>query len=422
MNSNKLKIMITNKATKANKQDKKISFAIIFQFCMLITNYTIKEVFQVNNPGVRSMISLIFMILVGILYLKSIRLVLNRVGSFFVLTYASIGTLFLVTMLIYPENNEYLVEASFWLFLICLPTALYYLAIRDKTIFLDMLILSGYLQMILGFIIFISMIITTPTYDMTFSYLFLVPIVIITYKLFFVKFKFMDSILIITAIAAILTVGSRGPLLAYLIYIMLLILNYFLKRKIKIKTLAIMFIAQVSLFILVFNIYDLLILLDKLLFKYGIQSRTLYLLMSDNIDFSTGRSEIFTSTISYITQRPLLGYGIAGDRVFLNGTYPHNIFLEILAQFGVAFGGLIIAIFVIYWIKGLFFNKSKAEHHLAIVFAGIGLISLFYSGSYLNSSNYWLFMAICISSVNFRKKNIGNVNTVENSYDKGEPS
>ncbi len=419
MNSNDLKITTaTNKAIKEEKHDRKIAFAIIFQFCMLITNYTVKAVFQVNNPNIRSMISLVFMILVGVLYLKNIRFVLKRIGSFFVLTYALAGSLFLVNMLIYPQNNVYLIEASFWLFLICLPTALYYLAIRNKTIFLDMLLLSGYFQMVLGFMIFISMIITTPTYDMVFSYLLLVPIVILTYKLVFIKFKFIDGILIILAIAAILTVGSRGPLLAYLIYIMLLILNYFLKRKIKIKALVAMFTAQALFFILAFNINELLTILDKFLFKYGIQSRTLYLLMSDNIDFSTGRLEIFTNTISYIIQRPILGYGIVGDRVFLNGTYPHNIFLELIAQFGVAIGGLIISIFVICWIKGLFFNKNKTEQHLAIIFAGTGLISLFYSGSYLTSSNYWLFMGICISSINFRNRFIGNVDAVKKSCEK----
>jgi len=408
MNPNDLEIDNNKKISRTYKEDRSISFAIIFQICMLMTNYTIKQVFQVNNPSVRSIISFVFMIIVGVLYLKNIRSVFKRIGPFFVLTYVFWGVLFLVTMLIYPENFEYLIEVSFWLFLICLPTALYYLAIRDKLIFLDMLLLSGYFQMILGLIIFISMIITTPNYDMVFSYLLLVPIVIITYKVLFIRFKLIDIILIIVAIAAILTVGSRGPLLSYMIYIMLLILSYILKKKTKIKDLAILFIAQVVLVILTLNInelFNLLDKLDKLFLKYGIQSRTLYLIMSDNIDFSTGRSDIFSNTISYITQRPILGYGIAGDRVFLNGTYPHNILLEILAQFGVAFGGLIIAIFAFYWISALCFNKSKVEQHLAIIFAGIGLISLFYSGSFLTSSNYWLFMAICISSVNFRKKN-----------------
>ena len=422
MKFNKMNITNTNKAFNVDVQDTKISFAIIFQICMLIINYTVKEVFQVNDPHERSLISMIFMVLVGVLYLKNIRSVINRVGSFIILTYTSIGIMFLLTMLIYPQNYKYLIEVLFWLFLICLPTAFFYLAIRDKTIFLNMLLLSGYFQMTLGFVIFISMILATPTYDMTFSYLFLVPIVIITYKIFFVKFKFIDSILIIFAIAAILTVGSRGPLLAYLIFIMLLTVNYIFTRKIKIKTITIIFIAQVSFIILVLNISELLIVFDKLLFEYGIKSRTIYLLMSDNIDISTGRVEISTNTISYITRKPILGYGIAGDRVFLNGTYPHNIFLEILAQFGFVFGGILIAAFVIYWIRGLFFNKGNAEHHLAIIFSGIGLISLFYSGSYLTSSNYWLFMAICLSFGNFQRRIIKNVDTADNSYIKEDPS
>ena len=401
-----LKIVNTKKKIKTYSEDRRISFGIIFQFCMLITNYAIKEVFIVSNPSIRSMISLFFMILVGIFYLANIRIVFKRIAWFFLSTYIFFGILFLITMLIFPQNNEYLLEVSFWLFIICLPTALYYLAIKDKTIFLDMLLLSGYYQMILGFIIFIHIILNNPTYDMVFSYLFLVPIVIMTYKLFFIQFRVIDSIMIILAITSILTIGSRGPLLAYLFYIMLLIFNYSLKKKIKIKALLIQMIAQSAIVIIAFNSNNLLILLNKLLLRYGINSRTLYLFMNENIDFSTGRSDLYTRTISQILQRPIFGYGIVGDRLFLDGTYPHNIFLEIFAQFGITFGGLITATFVFYWIRGLFFNKSQGEEHLSIIFAGLGLISLFYSGSYLTSSNYWLFIAICISSVHFKGSSI----------------
>ena len=393
-----------NKEIKMNIGDKKIAFAIIFQFCILITNYAVKSVFQVNDPIIRFYISLFFMLIVGILYLKNIGIVLSRIGLTFMYIYIFFGLIFLISSLAFPENNIYLIEAAFWLFLICLPTAIYYLAINDKAIFLDMLLLSGNFQMILGFIIFVSMVISQTTYDMVFSYLFLVPIIIITYKMFFIKFKIIDLISIILGIIAILLYGARGPLLAYIIFIMLLVLNYFLKSKIKPKDLIIIMIAQTSILLLAINVNLLLNNINKLLLQFGLHSRTLYLLMSENIDFSTGRSGIYEMTLERIFKKPIFGYGITGDRLFLNGAYPHNIFLELLAQFGIVFGGIIIIIFVIIWIKGVFVNKNITENHLGIIFAGIGLITLFYSDSYLTVSNFWLFMAICFSTVHKNEK------------------
>lgn len=402
-----------NTVEKSNREDRKISFAIILQFCMLITNYAVKEVFQVNNSDARAMISFMFMIVVGIFYLKGIKIVFRRNGKFFILSYILFLCIFLGSAILHTKTVMYLPEVSFWLFIICIPTAQYYLVIRDKSIFLRMLILSGYYQLFLGLTIFISMIVSTPTYDMTFSYLVLVPMIILTYKLVFIKFRMIDTILVIASFISVLTVGSRGPLLAYFIYLILLFVNYLNNNRFNGKTyvLGLFLTILTSFFIMNFDL--ILSRIDKFLFQYGIQSRTIYLLSSDNVDFSTGRSEIFSKTISNITLNPVFGNGIAGDRVFLNGSYPHNIFLEIIAQFGIFLGGVFSLILLFYWFHAVFVNNSRTNQHLTIIFAGLGLISLFYSGSYLTSSNFWLFMAICISSVHFSNNQLSCVDENE---------
>ena len=394
-----------NDAEKLDRDDKRISWAIIIQFCMLITNYAVKEVFQINNSDMRSIISFIFMILVGIIYLKNLRIVLKRNSIFFIFSYIFFVCLFLLSALINPETIEFLPNIAFWLFVICLPTAQYYLAIRDKTIFLNMLIFSGYYQLFLGLVIIISMILTTPTYDMVFSYLMLVPMIILTYKLLFIKFRIIDVALILSALIAVVTVGSRGPLLSYVMYLILLFVNYLIKNRLKAKAFMLFLVSTAFMSAIVLNFNFFIKQLNNLLIRHGVQSRTMYLLLSDNIDFSTGRSEIFSNTVNNIMLNPMLGYGIGGDRVFLNGTYPHNIFLEIIAQFGIILGGIFSLILITYWISGVFLNKSTTNQHLAMIFAGVGLISLFFSGSYLTSSNFWLFMAICISSIHFRSNN-----------------
>lgn len=392
-----------NIVEKSNKDDRNISLAIIIQFCMLITNYAVKEILQISNADTRFMISFIFMMLVGIMYIKNLRIVLKRNGMFFILSYVFFACLFLFSALFNPETIEILPNIAFWFFIISLPTAQYYLAIRDKAIFLNMLILSGYYQMFLGLAIFISMILTTPRYDMVFSYLILVPMVVLTYKQIFIKFRMSDVALIILAFIAVVSVGARGPIVAYFIYLMLLFVNYLIKNRLKAKSLAWILLSTTVIFSIVLNFNFFIKQLNDLLVKNDVRSRTIYLLLSDTVDFSTGRSEIFSDTIDNIFLNPIFGHGIGGDRVFLNGTHPHNIFLEIIAQFGIILGGVFSLILISYWFIGVFLNKSTTNQHLAIIFSGLGLISLFFSGSYLTSSNFWLFMAICISSVHFSK-------------------
>lgn len=383
--------------------DKKISFAIVVQFCMLITNYAFKEVFRIYNPDVRALTSLVFMLIVGLLYIKNIKLVFRRIGRFLLMSYIFSASIFLINILMFPENVIYLLDVSFWFFLIALPTALYYLSIFDKSIFMSMLIKSAYYQMFAGIIIFVSKLLYNPGYDMAFSYQILIPVVILLYKITHIKYRTLDVILIISGIILILSIGSRGPIVAIIAYsILLYVLKLFENRK-RQKTVIINLFTFFVSFILILNINRILLLLEKKLIEFNISSRTLRMIIHGTGDFTTGRSSIYDATILNILEKPFLGYGIAGDRVFLSGTYPHNIFLELLAQFGIIVGSIIAVIFLTYSLKGIFFNKNHIEKHLAVMFFGIGFIQLLFSGSYLTSSNFWLFIAICTSSVHFKK-------------------
>ncbi|WP_088052518.1 O-antigen ligase family protein [Virgibacillus dakarensis] len=386
----------------SDKLDKKISFAIVFQLCILITNYTIKEVFGVYNSSFREIISLLFMILVGLVFLKNLPIIFNRIGKIFLFTYIICIIIFLINILLYFQNLNYIISVSFWFFLICLPTGLFYIAIKNKTIFLNMLIKSAYYQIVMGLAFILSSLTKDPSYDMVFSYLILLPLIVLVYKSFY-KFLIVDFILILSGLISIIIIGSRGPLLSLAVFFVILLSNRLFRDRKKIKDIFVFLLTCLSL-ILLFVFYDSFLLrFGNILGNYGISSRTLFLFTNDNANFLTGRSDLYNTTIQKITEKPFLGYGIAGDRIFLNGTYPHNLILELLSQFGVILGAFIIILLLFYWINGIL-NKNRIERDIAIIFLGIGLIQLFISGSYLTSSNFWLFMAVCISALHFNDK------------------
>lgn len=379
--------------------DKRISFAIVLQFCMLITNYTFKQVFKITTPSVRAMVSGIFMALVGIYFISIIKVVFNRAGNTFIKSYLISFIIISFNMLFFPSNFQYLLEISFYLLLICMPIFIYYTAIDDKSILLEMLIKSSYYQMMLGIVFFIATDFSVIRYDMVFSYLILVPVEILLYKIYR-DFNFIDVLLVFAGIMMIIIMGSRGPLLSLVLYWIFLTIKHIRNSKNVVRH----FIRS-SLFIAVIIIvlmnFDLMIVkLDLVLKNMGFGSRTLRIFLSSSADFSSGRINIYSFIVECIKERPLLGYGLAGDRVLLGGTYPHNFFLEVLVQFGVIIGGLIIILFIYFCIKGMFNNKDEAETDLALLFFGIGFIQLLVSGSYLTSGNFWLFMSICMNSTN----------------------
>jgi hypothetical protein len=396
-NANLLEVNILN-----CKHDKRISFSIIIQLCMLITNYTIKELFAIENTSLRELMSLFFMLLVGLIFLINLPIVLKRIGRLFFFTYLMFGMLFTLNLFFY-KNVGYILEVSFWFFLICLPTGLFYVAIKNKKIFLNMLIKSAYYQIIVALLFFISSILKTSlfNYDMVFSYLILVPIIILLYKCIFNGIKLLDILLIFAGLVSIITIGSRGPILSIIIFSMISILIFFFENRSKFKSLIFFFLLGTGFIIFISTLNSLLFSFEKLLARFGIQSRFITLFTSEKIDFLTGRSDIYQLTIQNIMDNPLFGLGLAGDRVLLKGTYPHNIFLEIVSQFGIVIGSIILIIFLFYWIAGPIYS-NKSERDLIVIFLGIGLVQLFVSGSYLTSSNFWLLMGACFSSLHIK--------------------
>lgn len=395
----KVAFSMSKKTTRSRMviDDMRISFSIVFYFCALITNYTVKHVLDLESPLVRAQTSAIFMMVVGLAFIINLPRVFRRIGFFFLSSFLLAGSVFLLNILLFPSNIEYLLDAAFWFFFICLPLFLYYHAIYDRMLFLELLVKSAYYQIALGIVFLLTTNLATPVYDMVYSYLVLVPVILLIYKMFN-QFKLIDLVLSMAGIIAIVILGSRGPLVSILVFsVTLLISRAF---ELHAKSLLIFIVALVLLGFVFVNLDLVLEFINSILVKHGISSRTLKLLMyRDTIDFSTGRNILFETTIEKITENPYFGYGLAGDRLFLNGTYPHNIVLEIVAQLGLVMGLIVLVILLFLWLKPIISSVDRVDRDLALIFFALGLVPLVMSGSYLTSGNFWIFMAICSSVV-----------------------
>lgn len=142
--------------------------------------------------------------------------------------------------------------------------------------------------------------------------------------------------------------------------------------------------------------------LYELFLEFGLSSRTLLLFMRDGF-YLSGRENIYENVISAILESPLIGLGIAGDRRVLGGSYAHNLFIELVANFGILIGLLISLIVVFIILRGLL-SKSKAKYNMLIMWISPGFVHLMVSGSYFIDMKFWILIGLSMNKMIFRNE------------------
>jgi O-antigen ligase len=106
-----------------------------------------------------------------------------------------------------------------------------------------------------------------------------------------------------------------------------------------------------------------------------------------NWEKTSGRDQVYSSAISFIKERPILGYGIFSYwRVMPN---PHNLFLEILLSGGIVYFFMFFSLLGRLFIKLSKMIRYDCRNKFWLVIYMYPFIMLMFSGSYLTSSMFW---------------------------------
>jgi O-antigen ligase len=251
--------------------------------------------------------------------------------------------------------------------------------------------------MLLGMIIAILVLLEVSEigiYSMSLSYYLLLPALLYLDKLFS-KFEISIFLLFVLTLLIIIIFGSRGPLVA--------LLSFFIIRIIRIdrsnKVSQIVYHSLIVLFslILAINFRSILIKFNEFLNDFGIRSRTVTLFLSDALNTS-GRDVIYRVALDRIAAQPFFGYGLTGDRVFIDRLYyAHNIFLEITLNFGLLIG-IPIVMFVLYIILVSIFSYTDLRSNTVLIWFALSFVPLMFSGSWILDTNFWILLGFCLSS------------------------
>lgn len=371
---------------RTEKGDYILSFAVVVQSLLMILQQCLIGVF--NMPPESTTVYRI--VLSAIPVLLALYYIWNRRKILLIVTYAITILILLIHTILFPDNELYIRQSSLrFLLPILLPTFLAVVSIRNFQILVDTLyyiswctlglVLMYALSFFVGRIVF-------EAYNMSFSYGALIPALSL-----YSRKTFWSIIASFFMLLMIVALGSRGAAIIFVIY---LLYDFFINNK-----------RFFWVFLLVgFTFYLLLPYFIEILSELGITSRTLSLLLSGNIDKDSGRTVIYHDCLERLMSSPIMGLGLFGDRVILNGTYCHNIFLEMAINFGLPLSiFLILGLLIWIVIRYFQFNAINKTFFMMIVLAV--LLKLFVSNSYLESYDFALLIGMLYRGD--RKSNVG---------------
>ena len=211
------------------------------------------------------------------------------------------------------------------------------------------------------------------------------------------KRKVSDWIGAIIGISIILIGGSRGPFLDIAIFLVLYVLLKISNSRKKVLLITTIILLAIALWIFFPLIITFMV---QILNKFNVSSRFLIKLLNGSIADDSGRGKIWAVAIEMIKKNPL-GYGAMGSRHVIKDliyvAHPHQIFLEILIDFGVIVGTVIIVWLVVSSIK-IFMMKDLDEwKDVFLIFFARGC-QLLVSLTFWHSIGLWgaLAVGVCI--------------------------
>lgn len=190
----------------------------------------------------------------------------------------------------------------------------------------------------------------------------------------------------------ILIFASRFPLLCIGFY---LGWKFFESRKSKNNLLLFLLCLIVCIFLIIFH-NQIVNFLYNIVLGFGINSRSLALLLDGNFRYDSGRTEIHRNLIEEINKSPIIGYGAGGGNIALNNGLSHSFVLDVFANLGYLFGGVFLLLSVLVLLKVYRQGSSKNDREFIII-----CISLFIPISYIQTSMwrasfFWIIVALSI--------------------------
>lgn len=126
-------------------------------------------------------------------------------------------------------------------------------------------------------------------------------------------------------------------------------------------------------------------------------------LFNTTADFSNGREELYKMAWEMFINSPIYGHGIGYYYKMTQLSYPHNIILQLLIEFGLI-GTIVFLYLIIRDVVVIFFiNRNRnQEMVLHVVLFLITIPLLFFSSSYWLLPSFWIYLCTIVKQRRFK--------------------
>lgn len=227
------------------------------------------------------------------------------------------------------------------------------------------------------------------------------PFLLILFAEYLKKEKRMDLILVIIN-SILLLMGGRQSLLT--VFVAGLSLYIFDNRKKSRRMLVIISLVSVGGLLLITGLY-------VNIFKFvgsivGFHMEGLERIASGEFFSIATRSDIYKYSFDIIKKNGSTITGILSDRYFLRTAglytswiqYPHNIYLELLINFGTIVGTILSVFLTIKIVKSMFIDGSEERRRVGIILGMLTIVRLFVSSSYIIEGIFFVLLGFLIGA------------------------
>lgn len=373
--------------SKYRRGDIIISFAVMSQPLLIMVQQVMILLFNMEAEST----TFYRVILTAIVMVPAIIIGFSRKSVLFIFSYLVALSLMGFTMAFFPDNTPFVISlGTRFLLPVVLPSLLCLLCVKDLLIVERVLYIISWLVAMMVFVIFISLIIgfvIFKDYNMTFSYACLLPMVVL-----FARRQIWSIAASLVLFLTVLMVGARGPALYFIIFVFFDLLQH------RNRWTPFLIIAIVTFAFFLPEI-------TNWMSAIGINSRTINMYQDNTLTSDSGRATIQTFFINKLQNSPFFGIGLFGDRLHGDFVYCHNLILEILLNFGIPIGSIIIISLLFYVVK-TYRHSSVQNRNKIIAYICALVLPFMTSGSYLINCEFATFIGLTYLISNENKKSV----------------
>ncbi|GAA1131378.1 hypothetical protein GCM10009670_25920 [Citricoccus alkalitolerans] len=224
----------------------------------------------------------------------------------------------------------------------------------------------------------------------------------------FERHAFFNAALATAAGVMVMSTGARGPLVTIVLFVAI-------RGALKMRSsprLVLLFVGGgAALLVALQYVRDsLLSWLFETLENLGLSTRVVTRLLEGTLLEDRARGALAQHTVDLIVEHPVVGLGLGNERRHVavlmgdsgpsqwTGWYPHNVFLEVLSQFGVIVGSLILIWVAVKILRAVVATDDMDRSLTALIFVGMGLVPLLFSASYLSWPQFFALIGVCLAA------------------------